>query len=137
MTTHIVDKTNSNPAYHLAVGSAGTARDLANFVSDPLISRELLLLAENFVRIAELLPESPLSVNERLTVLVSELADDMQWNWTRSLSENDAAMKVLQRMAKLGLIEHRRHPSGGNIWRVNGKLFGRTDGITEEMFESA
>jgi hypothetical protein len=32
-------------------------------------------------------------------------------------------------MAELGLIEHKQHPMGGDIWIVGDKMFGRTDGI--------
>ena len=56
MTSHRIDKTNSNPAYHLAVGSAGTANDIANrMVIDGGLKAEVIWLGENFIRIAELL----------------------------------------------------------------------------------
>lgn len=74
---------------------------------------------------------------DRLEVVVADLADPMEWNWTRQgLSERDAADGVLVLMVRAGLIEHRRHPSGGNIWKVNGKLYGRLDDITLEKFDA-
>ena len=68
--------------------------------------------------------------------VVENLADGMIWNWTRMLSERDAADAALRLLANEGLIEQREHPWGGRIWRVNGKLFGRTDGITLKKFET-
>lgn len=66
--------------------------------------------------------------------VVAELADTMKWNWTRGTTHRDAADSVLYLMAREGLIEYAQHPSGGAIWRTNGKLFGRTDGMTDELF---
>lgn len=65
-----------------------------------------------------------------LEKLVEELADGMKWNWTRMCSNRDAADVVLARMAQLGMIQKAAHPLGGHIWIVNGKLYGRTDGVT-------
>ena len=63
----------------------------------------------------------------RLTKLVETLADPMAWNWMSSVkSDRDSADKVLGLMAQLGLITHRQHKLGGNIWIVDGKRFGRT-----------
>lgn len=74
---------------------------------------------------------------DRLEVVVADLADPMEWNWTRQgLSERDAADGVLRLMVRSGLIEHRRHPLGGDIWKVNGKLYGRLDNITLEKFDA-
>lgn len=80
-------------------------------------------------RLAEL--QAEVEANQRLVQhLVATLADEMQWNWTRQgLSERCAADAVLRLMAQLGLIEHQRHPSGGDVWTVNGKRYGRTDGL--------
>lgn len=63
--------------------------------------------------------------------LVSNLADPMAWNWTRQgWDERSAADKVLGIMAKLGLILYRQHPLGGHVWEINGRIYGRIDGIT-------
>lgn len=63
---------------------------------------------------------------DHLESTVAKLADEMEWNWTRQgLSERCAADMVLRLMAREGLIEHENHPLGGNIWKVNGKLYGR------------
>ena len=70
---------------------------------------------------------------EALEKVVADLADEYAWTWTRMVSHRDAADCVLHRMADAGLIEEFEHPFGGRIWRCNGKLFGRTDGVTEEM----
>lgn len=67
----------------------------------------------------------------QLENVVAELADPYEWNWTKTLSERDAADAVLGLLHRNGLIEYKRHPLGGNIWRCNGKLFGRTDGIVD------
>lgn len=74
----------------------------------------------------------------RLEKVVASLSDEMVWNWTRQgWSERDAADAVLRLLLEVGLIEHRGHPSGGSVWRVNGKLYGRLDGITEDqLFKS-
>ena len=54
--------------------------------------------------------------------VVEDLTDPYEWNWTRMVSMNDAARMALELMAREGLIEHAKHPSGGNIWRCNGWL---------------
>ncbi len=66
---------------------------------------------------------------EALAELVKDLADPYAWNWTRMVSRRDAADMVLEEMAKLGLIEHRHHRSGGAVWIFHGQLYGRTDGV--------
>lgn len=68
-------------------------------------------------------------VDPKLVALVQQLADELKFNWMRTTSHRDAADCVLELMAKLGLIEHKRHPMGGDIWIVGDKMFGRTDGI--------
>lgn len=79
---------------------------------------------------------APAPLLDRLEAVVADLADPMKWNWMdQGLSERDAADAVLSRMASFGVIEYRRHPSGGNIWKVNGQLYGRLDGITLDMFD--
>lgn len=50
-------------------------------------------------------------------------------------SNRDAADAVLDLMAREGLVEQAEHTHGGKVWAVNGKLFGRTDGITHKIFE--
>ena len=62
-----------------------------------------------------------------LEKVVANLADPIAWNWAKSISEREAADMVLKLMANNGLIGHKQHPLGGNIWIVNGKLYGRTD----------
>ena len=49
-------------------------------------------------------------------------------------SRNSAADQVLKLMARNGIIEHRKHPMGGDVWRINGHLYGRTDGVTQAKF---
>jgi len=71
-----------------------------------------------------------------LIPVVSELTDGREWSWTRIVSERDAARRMLMLLEKRRLIEHRPHPHGGDVWRVNGELFGRTDGVDESLFDS-
>jgi hypothetical protein len=52
------------------------------------------------------------------------------------VSWEGAANAALHLLAQEGLIEHAKHPYGGNIWRVNGRLYGRTDDITDAAFDS-
>lgn len=61
-----------------------------------------------------------------LTALTAWLADEHVWSWARAGSDRDAAIAVLMKMAELGLIKHRAHRYGGDIWTVNGKSYGRT-----------
>lgn len=73
--------------------------------------------------------------------VVEELANRhgigrFKWHWTRVMSCRDAAEAFLDLLAREGLIEQRRHPYGGQVWRVNGKLFGRVDGVTHEKFDA-
>lgn len=79
-------------------------------------------------------PNTPrlLSALERV---VEDLADPYRWNWMQGCSHRDAADHALTLLAREGIIEKSEHPSGGLIWRVNGKLFGRTDGITHAKFD--
>lgn len=70
----------------------------------------------------------------KLEKVVKILADGYIWNWTEMVSCRNAADGVLRLLAYEGLIDGRRHPSGGLVWRVNGKLFGRTDSITHKNF---
>ena len=73
--------------------------------------------------------------------LVAWLADPMEWNWTNQQpSARDAADCVLNRMAELGLIEGRKHPhtwGGGkcHVFRADGQIFGRTDGVDDSLFD--
>lgn len=69
------------------------------------------------------------SADPRILKLVKQLADPIKWNWAETASERDAADKVLMLMAKLGLVKHKEHPLGGNVWIVDGQLFGRTDSL--------
>jgi hypothetical protein len=68
-------------------------------------------------------------VDPKLVALVEQLADELKFNWMRGTTHRDAADRVLALMAELGLIEHKQHPMGGDIWIVGDKMFGRTDGI--------
>lgn len=68
--------------------------------------------------------------------LVAELADQMKWNWTQMVSCRDAANLVLALMVEHKIIEGCQHPNvqggtGYSTYRVNGNLYGRTDGIPE------
>lgn len=58
----IIDKSVNNPAYWLAIGSAGTAIDLSVMLriagGQDAIADELNHLAKNFLRLAELAAES-------------------------------------------------------------------------------
>jgi hypothetical protein len=65
-----------------------------------------------------------------IVLLVEWLADGYAWNWTLHHSDEDCATKMLGKMVDLGMCEHVRHPMGGNIWIINDRLLGRTDGIT-------
>jgi len=67
--------------------------------------------------------------------IVKELADGQKWSWMRTLREEDAAKRMLGLMARERLIEERTHPHGGLVWRVNGRLYGRTDGIGMKRFD--
>lgn len=67
----------------------------------------------------------------QLEKVVADLADPYEWSWTKALSQRDAADAVLGLLNRHGLIDYKKHPSGGYIWRCNGKLFGRTDGIVD------
>lgn len=73
-------------------------------------------------------------VKRKLQRVVKDLADGIAWNWCNMASHRAAADACLTLMANEGLIEHRYHPMGGNVWRVNGKLYGRTDKITLKEF---
>lgn len=61
--------------------------------------------------------------------VVKELADPMKWNWTKGTSGRNAADSALAVMAHFGLIEYQEHPSGGNVWKINGNFYGRTDSL--------
>ena len=88
---------------------------------------------------AEEIPVAELVQGEQATAmierLVEELADGFRWNWTRMLSYRDAADLVLRRMSELGIIEERKHPFGGSVWRVNGRMFGRLDDVANDLFD--
>lgn len=70
----------------------------------------------------------------RLKNVVRSLADRYAWNWTHGASDRDAADRVLALLAKNGLIEHYRHPFGGDIWLIGGEMFGRTDNLPAGFF---
>lgn len=74
--------------------------------------------------------------NRNLELLVAELSDPMRWNWTNAIgSSRDAADCVLRTMSQLDLVEIRQHPLGGYVYRCNGNMYGRTDGL--ENFDAA
>lgn len=73
--------------------------------------------------------------SKSLERVVAKLADPMIWNWTNMISRRDAADAALELLAREGLIEGAEHPYGGKVWRVNGKLFGRTDCIASKIFK--
>lgn len=58
----------------------------------------------------------------------------LTWPWQRMISCEDAAHKILALMAKEEMLERRMHDLGGYVYLVNGKLFGRIDGITLKNF---
>ena len=74
-----------------------------------------------------------------LAKLVEELADPMKWNWTRMATHRDAADCVLETMVELGLIDGRHHPhtwsQHSTVYRVDRRLFGRTDGVDDSLFD--
>lgn len=71
---------------------------------------------------------------EALERFVANLADPMKWNWCNQFhNARDAADHALALMARLNLIEHRAHPMGGDIWQINGRIYGRTDGVTSSV----
>ena len=72
-----------------------------------------------------------------MEALVAELTDWHRWPWTQMLSYDDAATLFLARLASHGFIERRKHPSGGYVYRVNGKLFGRLDDVDDSLFDVA
>lgn len=64
--------------------------------------------------------------------IVSTIADRLAWNWTRMMSERDAADCILGMFARVGLITEEDHPLGGKIWTTkSGKKFGRIAAATE------
>ncbi len=69
------------------------------------------------------------SVDPAVIALTQHLADVQAWNWKRMACERIAANAVLRKMAELGMIKHRNHPMGGDIWIVDGQVFGRTDSL--------
>lgn len=71
-----------------------------------------------------------------LEKVVANLADRYAWNWTNMSSHRNAADACLELLAREGLIEQCEHPLGGQVWRVNGKLFGRTDEMTLKKFDA-
>ena len=69
----------------------------------------------------------PIVSVRKIELLVQKLADEYDWNWTRMLSERDAADAVLRLMAGLRLIRRRKHRFGGDIWITpTGLKLGRT-----------
>lgn len=77
--------------------------------------------------------------DKMLAKLVEQLTDPTKWKWTRMISQRDAADCVLTTMVELGLIEGRHHPQTLSrdpvVFRVNGRIFGRTDGIDDWLFD--
>jgi hypothetical protein len=91
---------------------------------------------------AEAAEQANAALSERVERLVSELADGMKWNWTVTASYRDAADRALQLMVELGLVEGCQHPNtwggtGYSVYRANGNLYGRTDGIDVAKFNAA
>lgn len=77
-----------------------------------------------------------LAEKQRAEEVVKVLADTAKWSWMDSTTGRHAADSALMLMSRAGLIEHCRHPSGGDVWKSNGKLFGRTDDMTLEKFDN-
>ncbi len=67
------------------------------------------------------------TLEKKLELLVEELADEREWNWTHATTERTAADHILTRMVELRIIKHRTHPYGGDVWIINNKMFGRVD----------
>jgi hypothetical protein len=74
------------------------------------------------------------ATQDALERVVKNLSNHRRWNWAYVCSHRDAADGLLKVLSDEGLIECVNHPLGGSVWRVNGKLFGRTDGITSKRF---
>lgn len=66
-------------------------------------------------------------MDKQIEELVKYLSDPYKWNWTVMHSDEQSARRVLNKMAEIGLIKHRYHKLGGDIWEINGKKFGRLD----------
>lgn len=67
--------------------------------------------------------------------LLKNLSDGKRWNWCDCSNNRSTVDAVLSTMADCGIIEEREHQSGGLVWRYNGRLYGRTDGVTLKSFE--
>lgn len=72
--------------------------------------------------------------NKAIERLVSELSNGFEYNWTKMWSQRDAADHFLTLLAEVKLIDHCYHPMGGSVWKINNKLFGRTDSMTIRKF---
>ena len=77
-----------------------------------------------------------ISTDAALEKVVADLTNAHRWPWTNMISMETAAREMLILMRAHGLVEGRRHPFGGDVWLINGKLFGRVDGITVATFHS-
>lgn len=138
-----------NLDWHWAIGVP--SKDLGRLspqvcISPPRTRGEVRLLllhwrttanAQVQARVAELEGERP-----KVEQVVAVLADHGRWNWTQAISRRDAANEVLALMVNAGLIEGRQHPSvwggtGFSVYRVNGRLYGRTDGVDDSLFVPA
>lgn len=78
-------------------------------------------------------PKHP-NTAEKLEQAVAYFADGKNWAWNTVISSRDAADSALNILAEFRLIEKREHPSGGTIWKLGRKLYGRTDGMTIRKF---
>lgn len=70
-------------------------------------------------------------------VLEKVVRDLMKWRDARRVvTPFESAESVLRLLAFHGVIDGKTHPMGGMVWRVNGAFYGRTDGITHEIFNN-
>jgi hypothetical protein len=74
-----------------------------------------------------------------LVPLVSWLTDPHAHPSTSMTRCDDAATRILAKMVDLGLIEGRHHPhtwsNHPTVYRVDGRIFGRTDGVDDLLFD--
>lgn len=71
--------------------------------------------------------------HKKLQEAVEFLTDWKNWPWHRMVTcEREI---VLATLVELGLIQGRRHPSGGKIYKLGRKFYGRTDGFKATDFK--
>jgi len=78
-------------------------------------------------------PVPELGTRARLVKLVQSLAEEDDWKWVLGTTDHVAADRVLRLLANAGLIEHRKHPKGGNTWIIDGQMFGQTESVLPDF----